>query len=967
MGVSLFSSNKALAEDETDVNTVSTENTTEETTATIKLSATTTTGTTTEEVTTEATETTTEEVISTPVLNSTIAASGGIKVSWSKVTDATGYAVYRKVSGGSWSRIGTSTSTSYTDTTATAGTTYIYTVRAYKGSFSTAKKYQYSAKYWSGYDKTGITGTYIKMPTISKAQTNASGTALSWSAVSGATGYAVWRRTASGSWSRIGYTTSTSYTDKTALSSGTTYYYTIRAYSGAYATANANTFNSNYWSFYDTTGTKTVYLSNPTLNSTVAANGGINVSWSKVSGVSGYMVYRKTSGGSWSMLGSTTGTSYADKTAAAGTTYYYTVRAYTGNVSTAKKNTYNAAYWGGYDSTGVTGKYIKMPTISSAQTNANGTALSWSAVSGATGYAVWRRTASGSWSRIGYTTSTSYTDKTALTSGTTYYYTIRAYSGAYATANANTFNSNYWSFYDTTGTKTVYLSNPTLNSTAAANGGINVSWSKVSGASGYMVYRKTSSGSWSMLGSTTSTSYTDKTATAGTTYYYTVRAYTGNVSTAKKNTYNAAYWGGYDSTGVTGKYIKMPTISSAQTNANGTALSWSAVSGATGYAVWRRTASGSWSRIGYTTSTSYTDKTALSSGTTYYYTIRAYSGAYATANADTFNSNYWSFYDMTGTKTVYLSNPTLNSATATGSSIKVSWSTVTGASGYAVYRKTSGSSWTMLGTTTSTAYTDTSLLVSDTTYYYTVRAYTGNATTAKKNTYNALYWGGYDSTGVSAEYSAASSSSSTGYLNTDAWLARVISEYLGDTGIACNVFVDNSLALAGGTDYTIANMVKYTSKSAGGVLLNQSYTCSAWATAGTVKGSAVIANGSGWNSSETITLNDNIVSFSYDALEPGDIILYYKSSQSTPSHISIYIGQFDSSDDVINYLVSIGISKSTASSYVKTWGTYYNNNGTYWCIEGGMGSNSQVYICNSTYCIPASSTYTYGTKIVKMN
>ncbi len=590
---------------------------------------------------------------------------------------------------------------------------------------------------------------YVKdTPVIKSATANASAITLKWDAVSGATGYVIWRRTAGGSWTRIGNTTGTYYNDTTALTSGTTYYYTMRAYYGDLTTANENTFDSTYWSDYDMTGKKIVYLSKPTLNSTAAANGGISVSWSAVSGASGYMVYRKTSGGSWSMLGSTTGTSYTDKTAAAGTTYYYTVRAYTGNVTTAKKNTYNALYWGGYDSTGVTGKYIKMPTISSAQTNANGTALSWSAVSGATGYAVWRRTASGSWSRIGYTTSTSYTDKTALSSGTTYYYTIRAYSGAYATANANTFNSNYWSFYDTTGTKTVYLSNPTLNSTAAANGGINVSWSKVSGASGYMVYRKTSGGSWSMLGSTTGTSYTDKTAAAGTTYYYTVRAYTGNVTTAKKNTYNALYWGGYDSTGVTGKYIKMPTISSAQTNANGTALSWSAVSGATGYAVWRRTASGSWSRIGYTTSTSYTDKTALSSGTTYYYTIRAYSGAYATANANTFNSNYWSFYDTTGRKTVYLSKPTLKSASKSSSGIKVSWNKVSGASGYAIYRKAAGGSWILIGNTTSTSYTDTSTLTSGVTYYYTVRAYTGTYATANKNKYNALYWGGYDSTGI---------------------------------------------------------------------------------------------------------------------------------------------------------------------------------------------------------------------------
>jgi fibronectin type 3 domain-containing protein len=50
----------------------------------------------------------------------------------------------------------------------------------------------------------------------------------------------------------------------------------------------------------------------------------------------------------------------------------------------------------------------------------------------------------------------------------------------------------------------------------------------VTGASKYYVYRKTASGSWSKIATTTSTSYTDKTAKKGTTYYYTVKAVSGS-------------------------------------------------------------------------------------------------------------------------------------------------------------------------------------------------------------------------------------------------------------------------------------------------------------------------------------------------------------------------------------------------------------------------------------------------------
>ena len=54
-------------------------------------------------------------------------------VKWSSVSKATGYKVYRRVAGtSSWKLIKTTTSTSYKDTTATAGKKYEYRVRAYR-------------------------------------------------------------------------------------------------------------------------------------------------------------------------------------------------------------------------------------------------------------------------------------------------------------------------------------------------------------------------------------------------------------------------------------------------------------------------------------------------------------------------------------------------------------------------------------------------------------------------------------------------------------------------------------------------------------------------------------------------------------------------------------------------------------------------------------------------------------------
>ena len=47
-------------------------------------------------------------------------------------------------------------------------------------------------------------------------------------------------------------------------------------------------------------------------------------------GAAGYYVYRKTPGGKWTKLKTSTGTSYTDKTVKKGKTYYYTVKAYSG-------------------------------------------------------------------------------------------------------------------------------------------------------------------------------------------------------------------------------------------------------------------------------------------------------------------------------------------------------------------------------------------------------------------------------------------------------------------------------------------------------------------------------------------------------------------------------------------------------------------------------------------------------------
>ena len=143
--------------------------------------------------------------------------------------------------------------------------------------------------------------------------------------------------------------------------------------------------------------------------------------------------------------------------------------------------------------------------------------VKWNSASGATSYLVYRGTSSssGSASQIGTPTSTSYTD-TSATPGTLYYYWVKAKNGGGASGFSSS-DTGYRKLSKPTGVSATDGTSPTE---------VTVTWSAVTGASYYRVYRATSSaGTKTALGSwQTSCTYKDSGATAGTTYYYFVQA-----------------------------------------------------------------------------------------------------------------------------------------------------------------------------------------------------------------------------------------------------------------------------------------------------------------------------------------------------------------------------------------------------------------------------------------------------------
>ncbi len=236
---------------------------------------------------------------------------GGIKVYWNKVDNAVKYNVYRRAGGtNSWILAGTTTDTKIIDTSVSNGTYYAYSVRAYdvKGSYSAYNS------------KMTYTTKCVATPKLTSLVNDTNGLKLTWGAVSGAS-YRVYRRGAgSTSWTYLGTTNSTTFTDSKATS-GKYWRYTVRAVS------------SGYYSGFDTNGLYTIRLANPYSIKASQAQGGVSVTWAKINGATGYRVYRRGAGQtSWSYIGATTGNTFKDTKVTAGQYYRYTVRATRGNV-----------------------------------------------------------------------------------------------------------------------------------------------------------------------------------------------------------------------------------------------------------------------------------------------------------------------------------------------------------------------------------------------------------------------------------------------------------------------------------------------------------------------------------------------------------------------------------------------------------------------------------------------------------
>jgi uncharacterized repeat protein (TIGR02543 family) len=158
------------------------------------------------------------------------------------------------------------------------------------------------------------------------------------------------------------------------------------------------------------------------------------------------------------------------------------------------------------------------PILSAATYKYNSIKISWVAAGGATSYKIYRATSSTGTYSLVYTASSTarYYVNTGLVTGKTYYYKVSVVAGG-KTYHHSTYK--YAKAVPTTPTVALYKYSTTS---------IMVSWTGVSGATRYQIFRATSAtGTYTYLHTALSTEsfWTNTGLTAGRTYYYKVRAY----------------------------------------------------------------------------------------------------------------------------------------------------------------------------------------------------------------------------------------------------------------------------------------------------------------------------------------------------------------------------------------------------------------------------------------------------------
>ncbi len=662
-----------------------------------------------------------------PTVPTNVIASGTgyqqVNLTWTASTDdirVAGYTIYRGKAASSMIAVGTATTTSFVDTTSLMpGTTYYYAVSAYDEALNNSAQSAVT---------TATTIADTQPPTVPQ---NVVATAagmqqvnLTWSASTDnvmVAGYNIYYGKTPSSMTQIGFSTTTSFTDTIGLTPGVTYYFTVAAFD--------EVLNQSAQSAA-VMATTVADTQPPTVPQNVVATAAgmqqVNLTWSAATdnvSVAGYYVYYGKSTSSMTLVGNTAATSFTDTVGLTpGTTYYFTVAAYDEVLNVSAQSAPVTATTAADTQPPTVPQNLVATAAGMQQVN-----LTWSASTdnvSVAGYYIYYGKSTSSMTLVGNTAATSFTDTVGLTPGTTYYFTVAAYDEV---LNASAQSAAVTA---TTAADTQPPTTPqNLAATAAGMQQVNLTWSASTdnvSVVGYKIYSGRSPSSLTLVGSTTTTSFADTIGLMpGTTYYFAVAAYDQSANLSAQSA---------TATSTTAADTQPPTVpqglSAAAAGIEQVNLSWSASTDnvtVSGYAIYRGTSSSSLTLVGNTASTSFVDTASLRPGTLYYYAVAAYDES----------SNYSAQSSQVTVTTVADTQPptvpqNLSASGTSGTQINLTWSASTdnvAVYDYRVYRGTTPTSLTLIGSSQTTSYADSSTLKAHQVYYYAVTAVdtSGNA------------------------------------------------------------------------------------------------------------------------------------------------------------------------------------------------------------------------------------------------
>lgn len=254
-----------------------------------------------------------------------------VKISWNKVSGATGYEIYRATSeNGKYTKISDAPANwiSLTNKSVEKGNTYYYKMRAVKTEANGAKVYSEYSKVMSAKIPGGTISTFRAPTSVRTEGINDTSIRIKWNGVSGAKGYQIYRATVnkSSAFKRVS-TVSSKYRSiqNKGLVTGKTYYWKVRAYK----VVNGKTI---YSPFSKVVSRKSAISTPRILKVEKVSSTKMRIKWSGVSGATKYQIYRatvnKTKSYKLISTASSKSRSLINSRLKKGRTYYWKIRAY---------------------------------------------------------------------------------------------------------------------------------------------------------------------------------------------------------------------------------------------------------------------------------------------------------------------------------------------------------------------------------------------------------------------------------------------------------------------------------------------------------------------------------------------------------------------------------------------------------------------------------------------------------------